>query len=204
MDLNKQIIAIAGTARAGKDTAADIIRSRTGCYIDHWARKLKELAATIETTYPEYPDIKGLKWLCYRMSGIAGTKLPFWDGSDATKRVPCVSLGAGARNVLDKDIWINSMLNNIDPTSVLDAGLVIPDTRYENEVIALRNYANHIGAKFTLIYIDNKNAPPQGEELEKTVPLRDIADIIIDNSEQNLIHFRENIISQLLKLDKRT
>lgn len=164
-------IQIAGFARAGKDTAVAFLVQDFGLVRHCYAAKLKALARVL--TIPQRTETD---------SGTAYTELPYWDGSDETKRHPCVQLGKAARDILYPSIWADALLKD---EAVFDqiqtAGVVISDCRYVNEHEGGAMLAAQANVPYALIWIDNPDVQPQGEEAEKTLPLREMASVIIAN-----------------------
>lgn len=156
MRARANVISVSGFARAGKDTIAEILSRRYGYRIRGYADKLKELAIAIN----------------------------LWDGREESKRTPLVALGAGARNILYPDIWIDAVWRDPQIKKDVRHGLILKDVRYFNELMAARNYTQEAGMGIHAdisIWVEREGAIPQGEEAEKTAPLKELADYVIVN-----------------------
>ena len=113
---DKKIILIAGSARAGKDTVADIIVSKVDkVTILHYADLMKEiLAETLGMSLEELEDRKN--------SGLYA------------HRKYLQRFGMKMREVFGEDIWVNK-LKQIIQHIPSDHLIVIPDFRLPNEAL---------------------------------------------------------------------
>lgn len=151
-----KIISICGLARAGKDTTAKYFTDTYGFIRKGYADKLKELALYLN----------------------------LWDGMEENKREPLVKLGAGARNILYPSIWVDAVWKNqefLNQIIVKGNRFCLSDNRYKNELTAAQAFADEEGLGHISIWIDRPGVEPQGEEKEKTLPLRRLVDYIIVN-----------------------
>jgi len=134
------IIGLAGFARSGKDSVADILVEHHGFTRIAFADKLRELALWIN---PELGPRRMRLDDVLRLSMLDDPEMDLLDPLDrraweAAKlstlgphiRVFLQQLGERARRVLGGDVWVDAAMRDLDP-----AGLyVIPDVRYPNEV----------------------------------------------------------------------
>lgn len=135
MNNAKQIILIAGRARSGKDTTAGIINqillkkgyNQEDINITHFADKLKELSyALLKDFYPELSE-----------KAFHEDKDNHNEFLNAKNRTFLQYLGTHARNILGKNIWVETV-------KITDGINIIPDHRFENERITLeRLYPEH-------------------------------------------------------------
>lgn len=188
------LIQCAGFARAGKDTVAGFLVQDFGFVQRSYAAKLKALARSL--TVPQRIEIDGK---------TEYTELPYWNGADETKRHPCVQLGKNARDILYPTIWIDALLK--DPAiedQIETSGVVISDCRYINEHEAGAALAARLGVPYLLLWIENPDVRPQGEEAEKTLPLRALADVILRNgSGITLDELRKQASNAITRLQPR-
>jgi len=66
---------------------------------------------------------------------------------------------------------------------IAGGGVVVSDCRYVNEHEAGKALASRLDAGYSLWWVENPDVQPQGEEAEKTAPLRVLADVIIHNGQ---------------------
>lgn len=207
------IWSIGGAARAGKDTTAAIINKRLRSQRFAYADKLKECARNLSFFLPiDNLSMESVGSLSYILS-LTGVqfevyvnevtqqkfiKFPFWDGTEEHKREPLVNLGAGARNHINPDVWIDALWRTEGiEEAVTKHGITISDVRYANENDINKEKAQELGVDHIMLYIENPNAKPQGEELEKTLPLRNKADYVVENDGQNMDKL-ESIVNNII------
>lgn len=74
-----------------------------------------------------------------------------WNGlKDANGRKLLQLLGTDiGRNLIDQDIWVSKWLDTVSrhPASVI----IADDVRFDNEALAMRKLANHVGAKCAIV-----------------------------------------------------
>lgn len=127
------LIGLAGYAGAGKDTVGKILVDHYNFKRIAFADKVKELALRIDPT------------ICDNKTFSDGVDVPLsWvverDGWETAKRSPQVRellqrIGAGVRDVLDLDAWIDAALRRYSPYGI---ATVITDVRYPNELDVIR------------------------------------------------------------------
>jgi hypothetical protein len=122
------IIGLAGYARAGKDTVAQILVEERGFRRIAFADALRDMLAALD------PYI-GTTRLSDRLN---------WHGWEATKADPEVRrllqrLGTEAgRDVLGPDVWVDAAVRKMDLES--EENYVVSDVRFPNELQAIRSY----------------------------------------------------------------
>ena len=112
-----KVVTISGSARSGKDTIA---------------KELKDLFEEdgYRVKIVHYADV--LKMLCEQQYGYDGDK------SKPEMRSLLQDVGARFRSV-DPNIWVNIMIQILRGLSTDTDIVLIPDTRYRNEIIMLRD-----------------------------------------------------------------
>ena len=163
------IVIISGYARAGKDTVGAHLTNPDTYSLKRYsfAAKLKE--AAMRLTVWDKVEIDG---------NTEYVERPYWDGRDETKRHPCVQLGKVMRDVVSPTIWVDALLADSQfEQDVKRHGVVITDCRYLNELHAIQAKAQQWNADWLLFWVE-RDVEPQGEELEKTTPLREHASVL--------------------------
>jgi hypothetical protein len=129
-----QIIGITGLIGAGKDTVARRLVNNHGYYQVSWAAVLKDVTATLFGWDREM--IEGATSESRAQREIPD---PWWSekmGKPWSPRIAMQQLGTDIlRNKLHKDIWILSSLKRLQQYDKV----VISDTRFMNEITAIRN-----------------------------------------------------------------
>jgi hypothetical protein len=148
------LIALLGRAGSGKTTAANFIKEKyENVEIVSFANPLKKLAKhlwdfTDDQVYGDYT----IKEQLDPRVGIS-------------PRTAMQRLGDGARTYLSGSIWIDSCLDQLDPTS--GKLYVIEDCRYLNEVKAINDKEDFNGHVIRLVCPDNQanhsNHPSEAE-----------------------------------------
>lgn len=120
--IKQNVIGIAGPARCGKDTVADIIMKNNPAYRKHsFADPIKEM----------------LK------AGLGLTDEQLWGDNketidpryDVSPRYMMQTLGTEwGRNIINSELWVVAMEQRINK------GMIIPDIRFENEAAFVRKY----------------------------------------------------------------
>ena len=152
-----RIIGIAGQARSGKDTAADIIIDAMPHYNKiSFADPLKKMLSV------------GLR---LTESQLYGSKKEIIDVRyGKTPRTLMQLLGTEfGRNMICQDIWVNAVKDHISCKDNIDNCYIIPDLRYESEASMVRNMGGivlHIKGNDTIksdhssesgIYVDSSD-----------------------------------------------
>lgn len=187
--MQAKIISVSGYARSGKDTIANYFQLH-GFKRYGYADKLKELAIAlglwrgVDSDKAKYfhngvfeKFARFFIWAFYGPFSKSSFPRLF-----TTYRDNLVALGKGVRDILGADVWVNAVWQ--DEKILENAkrfGVCVADTRYRNEVDIPRIAAADNGLEYLLIWVERPGTEPQGEELEKTLPLREIADAIIVN-----------------------
>lgn len=128
------IVGFAGFAGAGKDTAAQVL-IEAGWTRRGLADTLKDLALKIN------PIINPGDWrsagIPVSLAQIVRDNVEGWDGAKQNSEVRrfLQNLGQAGREEFGIDFWIGCLLNWKDENQV--ENLVVPDIRYENEVLVL-------------------------------------------------------------------
>lgn len=184
---------LAGLARSGKDSTASFLIDNYGFKKLAFADRLKILAKNLIVSVPIY-----FPFTRYKLFDL---RFRFWDGKEDSKRFPCIELGAKARRHITPNVWIYPVLDEIKATS---QDVVISDCRYANEYKMVAEVAKELGIQLELWYID-RDVPPQGEEAENTVQLKEIADRVIDNnSSLAMLHLQIKAIMDKLYANAAT
>jgi hypothetical protein len=128
-EYKKTIIGIGFQIGVGKDTVADYICGEYGFAKLRWADALKEAVAAIY----------GWNRMDLEDQEFKATVDPFWD---ITPREALQKVGTeGMRNGVDPQIWIKALQRRIMQHP--DTGVVIPDTRFLNEVAAVKEWGGY-------------------------------------------------------------
>ena len=117
-----QLVGIAGPARCGKDTVADIlIKTLTGYKKASFADPIKEMI---------------LSGLGLRTNQVYGDDKDTLDERyGCTPRHMMQTLGTEwGRMTINNDIWVKAMETRLRP------GMIIPDVRFENEAVFVRKH----------------------------------------------------------------
>lgn len=128
-----KLVLISGKAESGKDTVANLIKSKVGdefkVITTHIADKVKSIA-----------------------------KLDFgWDGvKDGQGRALLQLIGDGGRNY-NPDIWINHFLSSLNGLKEGNVLVLIPDVRYRNEVVKLKNWGISNNVQTFTLRVDRPN-----------------------------------------------
>lgn len=128
MNNYKKIILIAGNAQAGKDTLGKMIKNTLvnkknikNCKILHFADKLKYLSYNILKNYDKNIEL----------NDFYHNKDTHSDLLNDNYRSFLQNTGASCRNILDKNIWIDTL-------NISSGFNIIPDHRYVNEKTRLK------------------------------------------------------------------
>lgn len=124
MNCKPIIIGLSGKIGAGKDAIGDIIEKEFPFFFKTaFAYRLKETVATLTQA-----DMKDL--LTQEGKSIIPPSFTYSLGQLLQM------VGEGLRNIIDKNIWINCVLENND---TIRKHLIITDVRYDNEIKSIEN-----------------------------------------------------------------
>lgn len=133
-----EIIGLAGFARVGKDTAANVLVEEFGFTKIAFADKLKEFLYTQNPIVGTYGgDIYYLQELIDDYG---------WEGAKDTLHSPEVRrllqrTGTEAgRGVVGDNVWVDALLGGLDD----DAKIVVPDCRFLNEIESVRSKGGYM------------------------------------------------------------
>lgn len=118
MSNEKIIFALLGKKESGKSTAAKFLKEKYGAEICSFARPLKEMVKDIfdltdDQVYGATKEVRDLRW-------------------NFTPRWILQKIGNKARDYIDKNIWIDLLVSNIEKSD--NKIFVVEDCRYVNEV----------------------------------------------------------------------
>jgi len=126
----KNLISVSGLKGSGKDTFADIFRSKTGnsmgptWEVKRFSGKLKKIAS----------DLTGYPQSYFESQQFKSQIMPGWD---MTGREFLQKIGQGLRDTVHPDIWVKSLMREIDLLSDHNK-IIITDSRYLNELRELK------------------------------------------------------------------
>lgn len=186
------LIGLAGYAGAGKDTVGKILVDYYNFKRIAFADKVKELALRIDPT------------ICDNETFSDGVDVPLsWvvdrDGWETAKRSPQVRellqrIGAGVRDVLDPDAWIDAALCKYSPYG-LDT--VITDVRYPNELDVIRENGGVVW------WIDRPGVGPVNDHESENSVSPESADLVVNNA-FGIYNLREAVKSAMKETIKAT
>lgn len=155
-----KIIGLAGKARSGKDTTADIISAHEWIWRDAFAAPIRAIArATFDMTDEELEKHKE------KIDPIIGM----------SPRQFMQRIGDAGRSI-DPAIWIKSLELRLSPASSGPSAAVITDVRFENEATWIRNQGGEIW------HIQRENAGTRHEHSsENGIDIKP-GDIVIENN----------------------
>jgi hypothetical protein len=195
--MNINIIGISGKKQSGKDTAASYLEQKYGYKVLHFASALKQIAYATrgmyvyvpEDVFPEYPDGAFLtyQFVIDRLGESAKVKVP-------GVRTILQTMGTdGVRDILGKNIWVDHIINKIDRIICNEPdtpGIVIPDTRFDNEAFALLK----LGGFILNIYRDTENNSVDTHASEEGI-LPELITYNIQNKEGDKSHLYKELDS---------
>lgn len=147
------LIGIAGPARSGKNTVAEILSNQLEDYKTvAFADPIKQMLEVININTAD--DLK-----------TEGTYL----GPLVTPRMLMQTLGTEWGRSIDENIWLKVFVSNLRE----DSKVIVPDVRFENEADLIRTYG-------TLIHITGRGGIPGNHESEAGVRAKK-DDVIINN-----------------------
>jgi len=128
------IIGLTGYARSGKDSIAKTLVEKYGFERVAFADPIRELLYELNPKVDF--EVDGGSWDIRYLVDNYG-----WDEAKQSLEVRRLlqTLGLGARNIIDEEIWVIKALRTMSG----DGNYVVTDVRFENEIIALR----HLGAQ---------------------------------------------------------
>ena len=123
------IVGLTGYARSGKDSIAHTLVNKYGFERVAFADPIRELLYALNPIVGF--DWDGGGWDLRSVVDIDG-----WDNAklNPTIRRLLQTLGVGARNIIDEEIWVIKALRTMSG----DGNYVVTDVRFENEIVALR------------------------------------------------------------------
>lgn len=158
------LIGLGHKMRVGKDTVADILVKKHGFIQLSFAKALKNMALEVDPVIFSVPAVN-VGGGHGRLAHLVAT-----EGWDNAKRYPEVrrflqALGVSARNILDEDIWVQTVLGQLAEGTGANWGpdVVITDVRFPNEVEAIANADKYEGLyNGKLVRVDRPNLPTVG------------------------------------------
>ena len=166
------IIGIAGKAQSGKDTVAKYLQTRaaeSACLSYHiapFASKVKLVASQLYG----FP----IDW-AYSASGkqriVMGATVRHW----------LQKVGETVRDSVDKDVWVNGVLNPAQQRYIeMGSGTIIPDVRYRNELRWIKSsFSVDIAvpsAVIKTVRVDNSEIPSEEAQHSSEIDLDEIPD----------------------------
>lgn len=123
------IIGLSGYSQSGKDTVAKFLVEKHGFERIAFADPIRELLY-------ELNPVVGFDW---DGGGWDLRSVVDMDGWDNAKLNPTIrrllqTLGVGARNIIDEEIWLTKALRTMSG----DGNYVVTDVRFQNEAVVLR------------------------------------------------------------------
>ena len=136
------IILITGKKGAGKDTVAKMIRDHLpNTSIQHFAYRIKETLATL------------LGMPVTEIEERKNERINF-NGSIVSIRHALQTLGTEwGRDTIHSDLWVNVLVEKLKVMNHM-ANVVIPDTRFPNEVGIMQSYCNERGIQLTVVRVE--------------------------------------------------
>lgn len=152
-----RIVGLNGYARAGKDTVAEYLVREHGYTRVAFADTLKKFVAAV---FPAVAD---------HVSAVG------WEAAKEQIEVrrALQRVGSAARDHIHPDIWIISLLRNLDDS---DSRLVVSDVRFPNEATLIKNHGGPV------LRIERPGFGPAGNDVTDTsLDLYDGFFSVIDN-----------------------
>ncbi len=130
-----RIIAIAGFATSGKDTAADHLVAGYGYVKVSWADKLREAALALDPIVDWDPYDGPVRYAdLVRRIGYNAAKSHSGVGPEVRRTLIRLGTEVG-RNVFGENFWVDLLMSSLHPAK----RYVIPDTRFPNEAWAAKS-----------------------------------------------------------------
>ncbi|RKZ11296.1 deoxynucleotide monophosphate kinase [bacterium] len=159
------LIGLAGPARSGKDSVANIIKDQTMAMNIAFAEPIKKMLSALLD--PITPNAR-------------------WEPVDKEQQIPRIgksyrqliqTLGTEwGRDLINPDIWLNLAMTKADYWLNLNSHVTITDVRFANEADAIRQRGGYIW------HIDRPNIQIVNPHASEQQQLGHLGDIIIDNS----------------------
>lgn len=171
------IIALSGYAGAGKDSVADVLVAERGFVKYAWADTLR-LAASELNPIVAADDISNSGVLRYNdvidMVGYTEAKIRFPE-----VRLVLQRLGTEVgRNLISDNVWVDATLRRIERECLPLDNVVISDTRFTNEAVAVKNLSD----QNLVVRVTRPGVGPESDHSSE-VSLDDYSfDFIFDNS----------------------
>jgi len=123
------IIGLSGYAQSGKDTVAKFLVEKRGFKRVAFADPIRELLYELNPKVDF--EVDGGSWNIRYLVDNYG-----WDEAKQSLEVRRLlqTLGLGARNIIDEDIWLIKALRTMSG----DGNYVVTDVRFQNEAVVLR------------------------------------------------------------------
>jgi len=124
------IIGLTGYASSGKDSIAHVLINKYGFERVAFADPIRDLLYELNPKVDF--EVDGGSWDIRYLVDNYG-----WDEAKQSLEVRRLlqTLGVGARNTIDEEIWVIKALRTMSG----NGNYVVTDVRFENEIIALRN-----------------------------------------------------------------
>ena len=172
------LVGVAGYARAGKDSTADILVRECGFRRLGFADTLKAILADVN------PQV-GATRLDNRLS---------WHGWEGAKTDPEVRqllqrLGVACRQHIGPDVWVDAVFRKIEDTFDEDgpSRWVIPDVRFPNELAAVRSHGGQVWR------VERPGCGPVNGHISETAIDGERFDQVIPN-DGTLADLRDNVV----------
>lgn len=135
-----KVITISGKAEAGKDSTAKMLKN---IYEKQYGRKV------LIVHYADY-----LKYICTQYFG--------WDGKKNLKgRALLQYVGTDLIRKKNPDFWATTVANLLDVVGSQYDYILIPDTRFPNEVELMKNKFNTLSINIVRLDFENSLTPEQ-------------------------------------------
>ena len=177
------VVALVGTAGAGKDSIADVL--------------------TQQFDFERLAFADPLKKACKEVFGLTDAQLhdrnekekvdPFWHRSP---REMFQQVGTLMKQV-DEDVWVSSLLRHADALVSQKKDVIITDCRYKNEAQALRNKYNAIIVR--VIRTDNTAGTTHSEHTSETEQQTLDADFTVHN-DSSLEELQRKVSALMLEI----
>ncbi|MFE5828730.1 hypothetical protein ACFQ8W_00415 [Streptomyces sp. NPDC056508] len=181
-------IAIAGRARAGKDTVGRYLVETRGYRRVAFADALKEAALQVDPMIGWVPTEDSGALIEIRLSEYV--RSIGWEHAkeDSEVRRFLQELGAAMRAV-DPEIWIRAAMEKADEANDDGVPCVITDMRYPNELTAIQRYRH-----WHTIHIDRPDVPQLVHESEGAIGPEDTAFMIHNAGTLDNLHRQVDVI----------
>lgn len=164
------VIGLLGRAGSGKSTSAMYLENKYGAKRYSFAAPVKELAKRLWDFSDE------------QLYGTQEQKEAIDPRWGISPRTAMIRLGDEARNVVDNLIWVNACFNKILRDAPKIA--VIEDTRYPNEVAAIKLHTQFDGKVIKLEYANRKSAVDPNAPSERSVDEANLKNVYVLQHEE--------------------